>query len=658
MSAALLGLSDIAALARVSRPLVSVWRRRKAASTTPFPAPATGPGGRELFDAAEVASWLMASGLGNNPNASDDVALFALLAGTDRAGAATAADVVSALLVLAAAHDEPLAGMSRAALLDLADDVDPHDDAVYSELAALGDDLEEWAARTDVVVSAAYTPRAAFSALLAAPVPLGTPGSASARISPELSTFVARVARQDVQATGVHAPAGVVDAVLRLAGFWEDDERPALAAPSPTDRAGRFMRRAAMVAGWSVQPELPAGPTTGVVQVLPGTPAEIAASLALISELSLELRDGDRLVVVGPAAALVGPLRGEAALSRADALRTGRLRAVVHLPPGMRPAHPRERLALWVLGDAHPGLSLEERWTSVSDLTGERFEGGVVEDLFSDVCAALSGPRAVYAHASRFARVVPTRELLASDGALAPVVARRRRRRGASPAETALAVGALVGRVNAATPALALELWERGGVRPRVVTLGDLVTSGVVRVVRGCRVDPEVISASGGVPVLGVPEVTGAALRGSRSADRLLLSSRHPSFQYTEPGDVVVGPPASPGGFVDSEGFAVVEYPARALRIVGDAPGLSAQVLLSAVRAARPGVPWRAWPVALPPPEECAALERALADVEEVRAELAGRLAAADALRADLTAGVVDGVLALTPPSTSADMSL
>ena len=78
----------------------------------------------------------------------------------------------------------------------------------------------------------------------------------------------------------------------------------------------------------------------------------------------------------------------------------------------------------------------------------------------------------------------------------------------------------------------------------------------------------------------------------------------------------------------------------------------------SAVRAARPGVPWRAWPVALPPPEECAALERALADVEEVRAELAGRLAAADALRADLTAGVVDGVLALTPPSTFADMSL
>ena len=82
MSAALLGLSDIAALARVSRPLVSVWRRRKTASTAPFPAPATSTGGRGLFDAAEVASWLMASGLGNNPNASDDVALFALLAGT------------------------------------------------------------------------------------------------------------------------------------------------------------------------------------------------------------------------------------------------------------------------------------------------------------------------------------------------------------------------------------------------------------------------------------------------------------------------------------------------------------------------------------------------------------------------------------------------
>jgi hypothetical protein len=51
-------LSDVAALAQVQRPVVSMWRKRSAASAHPFPQPAALDGGRELFDADQVgAGW-------------------------------------------------------------------------------------------------------------------------------------------------------------------------------------------------------------------------------------------------------------------------------------------------------------------------------------------------------------------------------------------------------------------------------------------------------------------------------------------------------------------------------------------------------------------------------------------------------------------------
>ncbi|MDJ0355463.1 hypothetical protein [Paenarthrobacter sp. PH39-S1] len=51
-----MSLSDVAALARVQRPVVSMWRTRSAASAHPFPLPARTVRGRDVFDAAEVAA--------------------------------------------------------------------------------------------------------------------------------------------------------------------------------------------------------------------------------------------------------------------------------------------------------------------------------------------------------------------------------------------------------------------------------------------------------------------------------------------------------------------------------------------------------------------------------------------------------------------------
>ena len=75
-------LSDVAALAQVQRPVVSMWRKRCAASARPFPEPAAFDGGRELFDADRIAAWLAATGRGNNAEAANDVAAFARMPGS------------------------------------------------------------------------------------------------------------------------------------------------------------------------------------------------------------------------------------------------------------------------------------------------------------------------------------------------------------------------------------------------------------------------------------------------------------------------------------------------------------------------------------------------------------------------------------------------
>src|ERR1700733_13362256 len=72
-----LSMADVANLAAVQRPVVSVWRTRAARSSTPFPLPCQGSDGQMRFDTLEIVEWLETTGRGNNPSARDDVAAFA-----------------------------------------------------------------------------------------------------------------------------------------------------------------------------------------------------------------------------------------------------------------------------------------------------------------------------------------------------------------------------------------------------------------------------------------------------------------------------------------------------------------------------------------------------------------------------------------------------
>ena len=132
-----LGLSDVAQLAHVQRPVVSMWRTRSAGSDSPFPAPIDTARGQEWFDGASVVEWLIATGRGNNPSARDDLAAHASLVGGSPQGDQVVFDGITALLCLSVITGRALGSMSRADLIDLADEVDPDDEVLFGEIDSL-----------------------------------------------------------------------------------------------------------------------------------------------------------------------------------------------------------------------------------------------------------------------------------------------------------------------------------------------------------------------------------------------------------------------------------------------------------------------------------------------------------------------------------------
>ncbi|MBG6181670.1 hypothetical protein [Arthrobacter sp. CAN_A1] len=111
VSTADLSLADVARLAQVKRPVVSMWRRRYRDADLPFPSPTTGSAGHPAFDVGEVAQWLHHTGRGNNPDAQLDAGVFR--SGTSASHPNT--DALTALLCLKVLSGERLTGLSGVA---------------------------------------------------------------------------------------------------------------------------------------------------------------------------------------------------------------------------------------------------------------------------------------------------------------------------------------------------------------------------------------------------------------------------------------------------------------------------------------------------------------------------------------------------------------
>lgn len=661
----LVSLSDIAELARVQRPVPSNWRRRWARSATPFPDAAERVGAREFFDLEAVVDWLDQTSLGNNRGVREEAALFASLEA--QPNAAVVLDGLEALVALKAVTGVALGSMDAAGLLDLADDVDPHDGHLYRELTSLGEDLPVWASRADGMVEAALGVAGALEVLSRH---RGRVGVASPTdLHPSATALAAAIAGELVDpeerpgATFVD-PVGAGELMLATRGTAEGESPVAMLTPAGTPGARSVWRRL-VAGGWHLRT---AETDDGRVVVPDGCliltqlpPASRPATSDLdvvtaVEEIALAMHDADRAVVVGPASALANRTRDAATGQvRAEVLRTGKVRAILRLPAGLWPARSRQQLAMWVLASPRDDGLVRDRTVAVADITTSAMSEAARQDVVMDVVAAMGGSTAARGHAFRFARLVPTSALVATAGELVSVVAPVARPRQ-SPVELALEAQRLVAAVSAPVPVVSLDLVHRehGGVR--TATVGQLLASKALRVIPGNRIDATDVKRGGAVAVIGPEELLGIRRRSDRGVDRLSFASRYGSGRYTEPGDVVFCTTPGTGALVDREGLSVVLSPARVLRIDPDhARGLTPELLAHALRTGPGTGPWRAWPVRLVPAAQAAALESALHDAEVARDDVRQRLDALDALSHTLVEGVSTGALTLNHPTEPDD---
>ncbi len=661
-------LTDIAHLARVQRPVVSMWRSRSKATDTPFPASTGFHGRQQLFNAHQVTNWLTETGRGNNPSAAEDVAAFASPLGPETRRTHFAA--LTALLALRCLTDSPLGNQSAADLLDSADECDPDDEFLFTEVHALGQDLLPLAAYADLLTDASYTAAAAFEQLLGDRFRSAPDVAARTSLAPQAVDLMASAA-VELTAGGGQPPVfmddGGSDFLLAVANILGESAAGIMCVGTLDNEAARMARRRLHVQGQSrenldITNTVPLnraglGATVRLAQfpspVRPLT--EAVQVLTAIDNIAMEMNDQASAVILAPAAILTdallrSPGQRDADAIRSDALRSGRVRAIVRLPQNLRPSMPRQAQALWVMGANHRDVDIAQRWTMVADLSGINLTTDVRQDLVSDLAASMGSREQIRAHSFRFARLVPTRTLLAGTEALTAAVDTAAPA-GQLPTSRNVAAAKLV-KVEELLASLDSDGFQSPPVQvaaatspaPAPTTVGQALKDGSAMYLPGHRIAPDHLekaqSGSAQLHVIGVDELNGNVAFGSRRISQLVFAQEYPQGRLTEPGDVIFATGAQGGAVLDGEGAAVVLYPARILRINGKQPrGLLPAVLAEDLRATRTGQ-WKQWPLRRVPQEGRAALGRALAAVDAERRRLAVRLQRLD----ELTAGLADGV--------------
>ncbi|MET4061748.1 hypothetical protein ABIB35_003325 [Arthrobacter sp. UYP6] len=682
----LISLPDIALLARVKRPVVSMWKSRTKKSASPFPQPRRHVRGQDLFDAYEVARWLADTGHGNNKEALEDVASFAVMTGIS-AGGELLFNALTSLLALRVLTGGQLTGLDSTDLLDAADSQDPDNLLLYRELEQVEPDLGALARYTDLLVDGAYHPAAAFEKLMADRFRTRLQRHAGVALAEQATDMVAAIAAE--LAAGL--PEGPVfadptsggsDLLMAVARRLSDTGDVVLMTGSNDDDAARFARRRLAVHG--IHREQLDVDSTGEFTLsrpavilaqypAPGTPVMGPLQiLSAVDHIHLQIREDQRAVIVAPAAALTDQLRGDAENVRSDLLRSGRLRAVVKLPQGLLLSKSRQALALWVLGPAHRSVEDTAKWTMVADLGSAHLSPDVVQDLVGDISASMGTLAQIRAHSFRYAHLSLTRVLLASRGSLVAAAAAPSRHQKLGGPEAALRADDLLELLN--TPALPGVL-DRYSVEapPNNVSAGpltigqqgqrsgaasspiqDLLDGKHLTYRAGHRIDPaHVDNDDGGTRVFGPEEVTGVVPLGSRSINLILFTQTYPAGQVTEPGDVVFCTGTRPAAVVDTEGSAVVLYPARILRINSQRPGgLQPQVLAADIKALPSGRgSWKRWSARRLGEPERETLTQALGELTRQRDAARTRLEQLEELTTLVLDGVAGGSLALTDTS-------
>lgn len=660
-----LTLSDVAALARVQRPVVSMWRKRNAGSAHPFPAPVALEGGRELFDADQVGAWLEATGRGNNTEARYDAAAFAAPAARDQRETFNA---LTSLLALKVLTGRQLTALGTDQLLDIADECDPDDRLLYSELEALGVELPALAGYADRLTDSAYSAPAAFEALLAGRFRTGLREHADTALSDPALSLVAAAATAlaatlDGRPVFVDPTAGGGDLLVAVVREHADAAPVSFLMTDDDGAAARLLRRRLAVHGadtgrvntWSEDGLAISGPAVHVAQYpSPGNPTATAEEiLAGIEDVVLQMDDAQRAVLIAPARVLSSPLTGPAGNLRGDLLRSGRVRAIIQLPPGLLKAKPRELQALWILGPSFAEVPIVDRWTMVADLSTRQLTQDVSQDLVSDVVASMGDRWTLRAHSFRFARLIPTRTLLAGKGHLVAAAAPAASRARAS-AESALRIDELLrsGHLGSTEAGLMVEP-VAAPAATGTAKVEELLSAGTLRYIKGNRI-PDATAKPDGTRLLGPADLLNPHSTPQRYIDLLEFAANNPSGRLTEPGDVVFCTSPRPAGLVDTQGGSAVVFPARVLRIdAGDPGGLLPDVVAADINALPAAdKSWRQWRLRRIPEAQRPRLAESLARLQHGQALARERLKRLEELATLITDGVAGGSLTLTDPST------
>lgn len=689
-----LTLSGISVLASVRRPVVTTWRARHRDGVRPFPEPVEVSGRQELFDSEQVVDWLEATGCGNNPDVRLDVGTFSSTAARAVADATVFAGLTALLCLRTATGPLPA---EPDQLLDVAEGFDNDDQLLFGELEAIGSQLPALARYAELLVATAFDPTEPFDELVRRrQVHLG-----HQPVHATLRRLVARTVVALADEAGFADPVLVVrspaDIALVLEAEAQVEHRGAssvtvaVVADGHHDADLRLARRWLHVHGLDgIEIAMDANgsialPDQGVLVLrLRTASTDRAADLEAVSNACLDLSRSNRAVVVGPSGsltdALVAPRRpgrptadgtilSAAGTNRADALRTGLVRAVVRLPAGLFPDQSRTRAALWCLGPSPTSPAT----TLCADVARALDEAGA-DDLVTDLYAAMQGPGSERTRQLSSSSFQPTSALSITTQALVSPTVR----------EMHLGLSSVLADLEDVLDRAATDV--RGINRPRVVLTGrsaalprvsmeKALQEGGITLVTGARVAASDRSSPGDVPVVDRPADL-AQPRSLPGLSRLRLATAYPNVDVTRPGDVVVTTKGGPAAAVDHVGGLVVAYPARVLRchrprasteeerkVFADrgeqprelAPQTFTPEAVAADINAQPAsaTTWRAWPLTVLPTDQLAAADRVLEELAQRRAQLDVARADIDLAILAITASVGAQICTVVPPGSA-----